>query len=90
MNDLECLDSATVQLDEIRSAITAGDYSSLQGLLLSQTVILHKLGVELITKAADQERVRLKCAYADVALRALGQSQKAMVAIKSLQGEKNS
>jgi hypothetical protein len=86
MNELECLDSATVQLDEVRTAITTGDYSSLQGLLLSQTVILHKLGVELIAKSTEQGTVRHRCAYVDVALRALGQSQKAMGAIKSLQG----
>lgn len=90
MNDLLTIDSATVQLDEIRTAITAGDYSSLQGLLLSQTVILHKLAVELIAKSSEQGATRYRCAYADIALRALGQSQKAMMAIKSLQVERNS
>ena len=92
MNDLECLDSpaAIAQLDEIRTAITAGDFSSLQGLLLSQTVMLHKLGVDFIARADEQATVRHKCAYADIALRALGQSQKATLAIKSLQLEKNS
>jgi hypothetical protein len=84
MNDLQLLDSATAQLDEIRSAISAGDYSSLQGLLLNQTVILHKLGVELIELASTQAAIKYKAAYADIALRAFGQSQKAMGVIKLL------
>lgn len=88
MNDLECLDSASDQLAEVRTAITAGDYSSLQGLLLNQTVILHKLGIELIDLASSQTAVKHKCAYVDIALRALGQSQKTMTSIKLLKGEK--
>jgi hypothetical protein len=88
MNDLESIDSATAQLDEIRTAITGGDYSSLQGLLLSQTVILHKLGVEFIAKSKEQAVIKHKAAYVDIALRALGQSQKAMRAIKLLRVEK--
>lgn len=88
MNDLACLDSASDQLAEVRNAITAGDYSSLLGLLLAQTVMLHKLSVEFIGKSAEQTAVKHKCAYIDIALRALGQSQKAMGAIKSLKVEK--
>ncbi len=87
MNDLESIDSATAQLDEVRAAITGGDYSSLQGLLLSQTVILHKLGVEFIAKSNEPMAIKHKAAYVDIALRALGQSQKAMGAIKLLKTE---
>jgi hypothetical protein len=90
MNSLPALDSATTQLEEIRATIAEGDYSSLQGLLLTQTVMLHKLGAEFIRKADEQTTVRHRCAYADIALRALGQSQKVMVSIKSLQAGKTS
>ena len=91
MNELECipaLDMATNQLTEIQGAITAGDYSVLQEILLKQAVVLHNLGMSFIEKSNEATKLQYKIGCMDIALRSLGQSQKTMLSIKMMKAEK--
>ncbi len=53
MSTLPELTTATNQLEEIQVAITACNYSALQNLLLSQTFILHKVGIDFLEKSNE-------------------------------------
>jgi hypothetical protein len=72
------------QLEEVKKAVTSGNYTALQGILLQQAVVLHQLGMALIEQSTGHQNIRTRGAYLDVALRALRQSQKAMNSIKTL------
>lgn len=82
--NLPDLTSATTQLAEMRSAINAGDYSALQGMLLHHSIVLHNLGMEFLDQSLKYPGLREKSAFLDIGLRALSQSQKAMGAVKML------
>lgn len=85
MNELECLPDFTLaanRIDEIREAIKNGEYSALQEILLAQAVLLYKMGVEFIQKAASVEQLKYKVGCADIGIRALSQSTKMMLAMK--------
>lgn len=87
MNNNQLLPESTItslQLEEVKNAVTSGNYTALQGLLLQQAVVLHQLGMTLIEQSTGHQNIRTRGAYLDVALRALGQSQKAMNSIKTL------
>lgn len=85
MTTLPEITTATNQLAEIQEAIAGGNYTALQSLLLSQTLILHKIGVDFLEKSNEVQKLKLKTACIDIALRAMGRSQKAMASIKSLE-----
>ena len=78
--------TASVQLQEIKTAISSGNYDALQGLLLQQAVVLHKIGMDFIEQSCDQGPIRSKRAYCDLGFRALRQSQRTMLSIKMLEG----
>jgi hypothetical protein len=65
-----------------------GNYTSFQAILLHQSLVLHKLGMELVKKSEEQASIKGRGAYLDLALRALSQSQKAMNSIKFMKGER--
>ena len=42
----------SLQLEEVKSAVTSGNYTSLQGILLHQALVLHQLGMDLMQQSA--------------------------------------
>lgn len=82
---LPSLTTATHQLKEIETAIRSRDYGALQGLLLQQAAVLHEMGMFFIDKSTQQDSTRHKRICIDLALRAFGQSRKAMSNIKNLE-----
>ena len=89
MNDstlLPHLATANDQMGEIQTAILARDYGALQGLLLQQAVVLHKIGMDFIEKSCSHEPIRHKRACIDVGLRAFNMARKTMASIKYLEG----
>jgi len=83
--NLPSLTTAANQLQQIETAVKRGDYGTLQGLLLQQSVILHELGMDFITRSSQQDSFRHKRTCLDLALRAFNQSRKTMESIKSLE-----
>jgi len=91
MDELECipeLDIVSSQLSEIHTAINAGDYSTLQRLLLNQSIVLHKIGMDFIGRSNEATKLQLKAVYMDIALRSLAQSQRTMATIKLMKADK--
>ncbi|GEM_PF-7069305 len=87
MNDLQSmpdLSVATKQLEELQSAIAAGNYSAIQEILLHQALTLHRVGMGFIEQSSSMGPFSVKRACIDLGLRALGQSQKTMVAMKMI------
>ena len=75
---------ATTQLEELHKAVAAGNYSSLQNVLLAQAMTLHGIAMASISEADKIPSIKHKRAYIDLALRAFGQSQKAMQSVKMM------
>jgi len=79
------LTKANIQLSEIKAAIISGNYESLQGLLLQQSVILHEIGMVFFQKSNDSESVRHKRACCELGCRLFNQARKTMESIKHLE-----
>jgi len=75
---------ATTQLTDIKAAIAAGNYTALQEVLLHQSILLHKMGTDFIQKSTTVEQLKHKTAFADLGIRALSQSSKMILAMKTL------
>ena len=75
---------ATTQLEALQTAISAGKYTSLQDILLVQAMTLHGIGMASIGEAEKALNIKHKKTYIDLALRAFGQSQKAMLSVKMM------
>jgi len=83
-NSPTLLDLGSIQLAEIRAAFAAGDFAILNDLLLSQALTLHRVGMDFIQMSASEVKLAHKTACVDIGLRALVQSQKTMMAMKTL------
>lgn len=81
MNELTI---ATQRINDLQAAVAAGNYSALQEMLLAQAVTLHRLGMGFLEQSANAHRFGEKRAFVDLALRALGQSQKTIATMKLL------
>lgn len=86
---LPALANGSKQLEQIKTAVAAGNFTSLQDLLIHQTVFLHQLGMDLIERSKKEVRSVTITKYVDTGLRALSQSQKAMHHLKQLQPPSN-
>lgn len=85
MKDLECIPSLTIaekQITELETAISVGNYSALQGILLRQALTLHNVGIDFMQLAGQNAKMNLKAGYMDIALRSFAQSQKTMATIQ--------
>jgi hypothetical protein len=80
------LSIAEKQLTELETAISAGNYSALQNILLRQAISLHKVGFEFMAKSEESGKLRYKQACMDTGIRAFAQSLKVMRAIKEMKG----
>jgi hypothetical protein len=83
--NLPSLTTAANQLQQIETAVKRGDYGTLQGLLLQQSVVLHELGMDFVNRSGQQDSYRHKRTCLDLALRAFNLSRKTMESIKSLE-----
>lgn len=78
------LSIATTQLSDVKAAIASGNYTALQEVLLHQSILLHKMGTDFIEKSTVAEQLKHRVAYADLGIRALTQSAKMLMAMKTL------
>jgi hypothetical protein len=82
MNELAI---ASQRITDLQAAVADGNYSALQEMLLAQAVTLHHIGMGFLEKSNSFSRFSEKKICVDLALRALGQSQKTIATMKILQ-----
>ena len=71
-------------MEELHKTVVAGNYSSLQNVLLAQAMTLHGIAMASIGEADKISSIKHRKTYIDLALRAFGQSRKAMQSVKMM------